>query len=283
MNITSKNSLLRSSALVILASAALYGCKDFLQNAAEPQGSLNASTLANKAGVEGSLIAAYRTLDCTDATSGNWGCAVSNWVFGSVASDDSYKGSDGLDQPPINDIEGYHWGTGSAAEYLSVKWQQVYEGVVRANSTIRLLKQVVAGSPTAISVVDQHGIEGEAIFLRAHYHFEAYRMWGNIPYYREDDTDFKKPNEDTTAVIADLEKDLDSAAKLLPPTPRDKGRAGAWTAKAYKGRIQVYAGQFAAAVTTLQDVKDHSGYKLETSLDHVWTGFKAFYDGPETI
>src|SRR5256885_9000764 len=146
MKFTSKNSLLRATALVILASAALYGCKDFLQNAAEPQGTLNGSTLANAAGVEGSLIAAYRTVDCTDATSGNWGCAASNWVFGSVASDDSYKGSDGLDQPPLNDVEGYHWGSPKAEQYLNVKWQQVYEGVVRANATLRLLKQVTTSS-----------------------------------------------------------------------------------------------------------------------------------------
>ena len=285
MNITSKNSLLRGSALVILASAALYGCKDFLQNAAEPQGTLNASTLANKSGVEGSLIAAYRTLDCTDATSGNWGCAVSNWVFGSVASDDSYKGSDGLDQPPINDIEGYHWGTGSAAEYLSVKWQQVYEGVVRANSTIRLLRQVVAASPTEISVADQHGIEGEAVFLRAHYHFEAYRMWGNIPYYREDDTDFRKPNEDSTAVIADVLKDLDAAIALLPTTPRNgqKGRATVWTAKAYKGRVLMYAKQYAAARTAFEDVVNNGPYKLETSFDRVWSAYPDAQNGPETI
>ncbi len=285
MNFTSKNSLLRGSALVILASAALYGCKDFLQNAAEPQGTLNASTLANKEGVEGSLIAAYRTLDCTDATSGNWGCAASNWVFGSVASDDSYKGSSIGDQPQINDIEGYHWGTGSAAQYLTVKWQQVYEGVVRANSTIRLLKQVVASSPTAISVVDQHGIEGEAIFLRAHYQFEAYRMWGNVPYYREDDTDFRKPNEDTTAVVADLLKDLDSAIKLLPDGPRNgqKGRATVWTAKAYKGRVQMYSHDFAGARTTFEDIVNNGPYALETSFDRVWSAYADAQNGPETI
>src|SRR3954470_14194837 len=283
MNMTPKNSLLRGTALVILASAALYGCNDFLQNAAQPQGAVIAATLATKGGVEGSLIAAYRTLDCTDATNGNWGCAVSNWVFGSVASDDSYKGSDGLDQPPINDIEGFHWGTGSASEYLSVKWQQVYEGVVRANSTIRLMKQVVAALPNEISPVDQRGIEGEATFLRAHYHFEAYRMWGNIPYYREDDTDFRKANETSAEAVADIIKDLDAAIALLPTSPRDKGRASQWTAKAYKGRVQVYAGQFPAAVTTLTEVKNSGPYKLETSFDHVWTGFKAFYNGPETI
>ena len=285
MNITSKNSLLRGSALVILASAALYGCKDFLQNAAEPQGTLNASTLANKAGVEGSLIAAYRTLDCTGATNSDWGCAASNWVFGSVASDDSYKGSDALDQPPINDIEGYHWNTSEAGTYLNTKWQAMYEGVVRANSTIRLLKQVVGSSPTEISVTDQHGIEGEAIFLRAHYHFEAYRMWGNIPYYREGDTDFRKANEDTTAVIADLLKDLDSAIKLLPTTPRNGqiGRATQWTAKAYKGRVQIYAHQFPQAITTFTDVVNNGPYQLETSFDRVWSAYPDAQNGAETI
>jgi hypothetical protein len=285
MEFTSKNSLLRSSALVILASAALYGCKDFLQNAAEPQGSVIAATLATKSGVEGSLVAAYRTLDCTDATSGNWGCAASNWVFGSVASDDSYKGSDGLDQPPINDIEGYHWGSGSAAEYLSVKWQQVYEGVVRANSTIRLLKQVVAAGPNEIALVDQKGIEGEAIFLRAHYHFEAYRMWGNIPYYREDDTDFRKPNEDSTAVVADILKDLDAAIALLPTTPRNgqKGRATVWTAKAYKGRVLMYNHQYAAARTVFEEVVASGVYGLETSFDRVWSAYPDAQNGPETI
>src|SRR5712672_2476034 len=105
MTTVSKKPLLRGAAVLILAIAFLYGCKDFLSNAAAPQGTLNQTTLANRAGVEGSLIAAYRTLDCTDAV-GAWGCAASNWTFGSVVADDSYKGSDGLDQPPINDLEG---------------------------------------------------------------------------------------------------------------------------------------------------------------------------------
>jgi len=285
MKITSKNSLIRGSALVILGAAALYGCGDFLENAAAPQGTLNGSTLANKAGVEGSLLAAYRALDCTNATSANWGCAVSNWVFGSVASDDSYKGSDGLDQPPINDIEGFHWGTSEAGTYLNTKWTQVYEGVVRSNATLNLLKQVVASSPTEISLVDQHGIEGEAIFLRAHYHFEAYRMWGNIPYYREEDTDFRKANEDTTAVVADLLKDLDSAIKLLPATPRNgqKGRATSWAAKAYKGRVQMYDHQYANAITTFTEVVNSNVYKLETSFDRVWSAYADAQNGPETI
>jgi len=281
--VSKKNRLLVGTAVLALVSGGLYGCKDFLETNSTPQGTLDAGTLSNKAGVEGTLIGAYRTLDCTNNSPEAWGCAASNWVFGSVAADDSYKGSTNTDQPPINDIEGYHWVAPDGQRYLYGKWAIVYEGISRANATLRLLKQVVAASPNEISPADAKAIEGEAIFLRAHYHFEAWKMWGNIPYYREDETDFRKANETSAEVAADLIKDLDAAAALLPATPRQKGRAGMWTAKAYKGRVQVYAGQFAAGVTTLADVKANGPYALQPSFDQVWTGFKAFYDGPETI
>jgi starch-binding outer membrane protein, SusD/RagB family len=284
MKIASKNPLLVGTACLVLASGVIYGCSDFLSASATPQGTLDEGTLANRAGVEATLIGAYRPLDCTN-TSGAWGCAASNWVWGSVTSDDSYKGSTGSDQPPINDIEGYHWGTANAEDYLNQKWSHVYEGVVRSNAALRLVKQVIAASPGEFSVADANSIVGEAMFLRAHYHFEAYRMWGNIPYYFEDDTDFRKANATSAEVVAFLLADLDSASKLLPAAPRNgqKGRATSWAAKAYKGRVQVYAGQYAAAITTLSDVRINGPYALEASYDRVWSGFSDFANGPETI
>jgi hypothetical protein len=285
MKLTSRHPFLVGTASVVLATATLVGCDKFLTEAAVPQGTLDEGTLRNRAGVEGTLIGAYRTLDCTANTHPDWGCAASNWVFGSVVADDSYKGSDGTDQPPINDLEGFHWGTPNAESYLNTKWSIVYEGVVRANSTLRLLKQVVAASPGEISAADQKGIEGEALFLRAHYHFEAWRMWGNVPYYREDDTDFRKPNLTAAEVGAEILKDLDAAIALLPATPRNAnvGRATSWMAKAYKGRVQMYAGNFAAALTTLREVRNSGVFALETSYDKVWTGFPASANGKETI
>jgi hypothetical protein len=284
MKIVSKHPLLVGTALLALATGAIYGCSDFLEASATPQGSLDEGTLANRAGVEATLIGAYRPLDCT-TSSGSWGCAASNWAFATVGSGDTYKGSTGADQPPINDLEGYHWGTANAQSYLNQKWSHVYEGVVRSNATLRLLKQVVAASPGEFSAADANSIAGEAIFLRAHYHFEAYRLWGNIPYYFEDDTDFRKANATSAEVIAFLLADLDSASELLPATPRNgqKGRVTSWAAKAYRGRVQVYAGQYAAAVTTLQDVRLNGPYRLETSFDRVWTGFADATNGPETI
>jgi starch-binding outer membrane protein, SusD/RagB family len=272
-------------ALPIVAAAAVYGCSDYLTDAAAPQGTLIEETLANKAGVEGSLIAAYRSLDWNGAVGGAWGSAASNWVWGSVTSDDAYKGSEASDQPPINDIEAYQWATSNTEGYLNDKWRASYEGVVRSNATLRLLERVQTERPSDITAPDASGIAGEALFLRAHFHFEAWRMWGNVPYFREEDEDFNKPNATAEEVAANILEDLDSAIVLLPTTPRNSqvGRVTRWTAKAYKGRVQVYTGQFPAALTTLREVRASGPYALEESFDRVWSGFQDYSNGKETI
>jgi hypothetical protein len=282
MRIAIKNSFFTGAALAVACGAVLYGCSDFLTKAAAPEGSLDQGTLSTASGVEGSLIATYRQLDCTN-NDGAWGCAVSNWAFGSVPSDDAYTGSEFNDQPGVEALELYHWSAGPAQAYLNDKWRAVYEGISRANATLRLLKTVE--STGGISAATGAQIAGEALFLRAHFHFEAWRIWGNIPYYREDDTDFRKANETSAEVVADIMKDLDSAIKLLPATPRNNevGRATSWTAKSYKGRLEVYTQQWPAALLTLRDVYTNGPYDLEPSLDRVWTGFKQYENGPETI
>ncbi len=284
MRLMTKYPWLARTAVALLAGATLYGCKDFLNSNASPQGALDEATLRTKAGVEGTLIGAYRQLDCT-SSSGAWGCAVSNWAFGSATTDDAYKGSEATDQPPVDQLEEFHWTTPDAQGYLNDKWRAMYEGVVRSNSTLRLLAQVQTASPGAITATDAAGIKGEALFLRAHYHFEAWKMWGNIPYYREDDTDFRKANESKAQAAADILKDLDDAIASLPLTPRggQVGRATKWAAKAYKGRVQMYTGAYAAALTTLKDVVQNGPYALESSYDKVWTGFKDQENGKETI
>jgi hypothetical protein len=264
-------------------AGATYACEDFLVGA--PQGTLDEQTLANQTGVEGTLIAAYRTLDWVGGVGGDWAHTASNWVWGSVTSDDAYKGSDAGDQQNINDIETYFWSSGDADEYINNAWRGLYEGVVRTNATLRLLDQVLDTSPGEISDSDADGIRGEALFLRAHFHFEAWRMWGNIPYYTETDEDFRKAGMDADAVPANLLSDLDQAIGLLPATPRNGqvGRATQWTAKAYKGRVQVYTGDYAGALTTLREVRGSGPYALEQDYTRVWTGFEEFANGPETI
>jgi len=280
--------MLGGTACLLAGLAITYACSDFLDTPA--QGTLDVNALSTKVGVEGSLIAAYRSLDCNNATNGNWGCAASNWPFGSITSDDAYKGSEATDQPQATKLELYAWGSDQAQDYLDRKWASMYEGVVRANATIRLLQAVSASKPGEISRADSMGIMGEALFLRAHYHFELWRMWGNVPYYFETDNDYRKPNDTDAARGADsvaklVLADLQAAAALLPATPRngEKGRVTSWTARAYKGRVLAYTHQYAAAIATFDSVIASGPYALEVSFDRVWTGFNQYADGPETI
>lgn len=290
-----RSKLVIAAAVLTTLGAITFACSDFLDQPA--QGTVDEVTLATKTGVEGSLIAAYRSLDCSSSSAGSWGCAASNWVWGSVPSGDAYKGSNLGDQQPINSIETYFWNISESDDYINQKWSQVFEGVSRSNATIRLLDKIVAEKPNELSPADQDGIRGEATFLRAHYHFEAYRMFGSnaeggtggIPYYREDDLDFRKTNVGTDAV-AEILADLDAAILLLPATPRggDKGRATSWTAKAYKGKVLAYAAAITPArwtdvKTTLDDVVNNGPYDLETSFNKVHTGVPADRNGPETV
>jgi hypothetical protein len=281
--------LMYSVAGLVVIAGVTYACKDFLDQPA--QGTVDQATLATKAGVEGSLIAAYRALDCSSSSAGSWGCAASNWVWGSVTGNDAYKGSDLGDQQPINDIETFLWSVGEADGYLNQKWAQVYEGVSRANATLRLLESVLAAHPGDFAAGEADQIRGEALFLRAHYHFEAYRMWGHIPYYFETDADLRKPNDASPdSIIKLIIADLSTAQTSLPVLPRggDKGRATKWAAAAYKGRVMVYGAAlnpayWAAAKAAFDSVKASGVYGLETSFDHVWTAYPAYRNGKETI
>ena len=80
MTKASRQPMLLGTALMFLAAGTLFGCKDsFLTDAAAAQGVLDQSVLANAAGVEGNLIAAYRSLDYTNGVGGSQASAASNW------------------------------------------------------------------------------------------------------------------------------------------------------------------------------------------------------------
>src|SRR5437879_12995545 len=168
-----RNRLLYGMAVVVLAAGVAYACNNFLDT--PPQGTVDQSSLETKSGVEGSLIAAYRSLDCSSSSAGSWGCAASNWVWGSVPSGDAHKGSNAGDQQPINDIETFSWAVGEAEGYLNQKWSQAYEGVFRANATLNLLNRVQAAKPLEVPTADANRRQGAALLLRAHPHSEAYR------------------------------------------------------------------------------------------------------------
>ena len=109
--------------LLLLMLCVVYACsKSFLDK--QPLGSLAAPNVTSKAGVEGLLVGAYALLDGEigiDNQGNDYGSAGSNWVYGSMAADDSYKGSTPGDQPPAVLIG--TWSLSQATSpYMNQKW-----------------------------------------------------------------------------------------------------------------------------------------------------------------
>ena len=265
--------MIKTTGIIAIFLTMLFACsEDFLNRPA--QGNLDATTLANQSGVEGNLIAAYSYLD-GQGSSGGIVSATSNWVFGSVASDDAYKGSEPGDNQTTTDIEMYQWSTGNADAGFNEKWSGHYDAISRCNATLNLLYTV-----EGISQEDQDRIKGEALFLRAFFHFELWKTFKNIPYYTEEDVDFRKSNVGVDAgslILADLEE----AINLLPPTQAQIARVNQWTAKAFKGKVQVYMEDWGGALTTLRDVVDNGPFALEDNYHNVFD--VAHNNGPETV
>src|SRR5688572_2784828 len=129
-------------------------CQDsFLEQ--PPVGVYDENTLTNQKGVEGMLVTAYATLDGRQLV---WYGSVVDWVWGSIRSDDAYKGSDPTDQQDLNSIEDHTVLPNNPV--LLNKWQAAYDGIGRANQVLRTMKKV-----ENISAQDAMRIEGEARFI----------------------------------------------------------------------------------------------------------------------
>ena len=70
--------------------------EDFLDK--KPLGLISGDTINDSAGVEGKLVAAYRTLSGQGMSGGGtWFYDIHGWIFGSIASDNAVKGTDAGD------------------------------------------------------------------------------------------------------------------------------------------------------------------------------------------
>ena len=188
--------------------------QEFLE--VNPNGGLDANVLATETGVNGLLIGAYAMLDGTSGSFG-WEAAASNWVYGSIRGGEANKGTDSGDQPDINPIMNY---TETASNpYLNVRWRSLYESIARCNEVINVGAVAVAAG--ALDDATYALFVGQARALRGHYHVEAIKLWGNVPYVDEetDPTTVTNTADITDLVLADL-----AAGLSLPTNMSQTGR-----------------------------------------------------------
>lgn len=252
--------------LVVIAAAVACG-KSFLDK--PPIGTLTPAVMASKDGVNGLLIGAYSLLDGEGSSGDGFAAGTSNWLWGGVAGDDAYKGSDPSDVADGVGIE--NWTIAPTNGALTSKWVVNYDGAQRANDVLRTLKIA-----TGISAADVTRITAEAKFLRAFYHMELKKIFNNIIYADETVISTNKNVTNTVDTWPKIEADLNDAIAGLPETQSEPGRANKWAAKAFLAKALMFEKKYSAAYTLLKDIiangKTANGSKYAL-LPHYYSNF----------
>lgn len=244
--------------LGLLLMIITYACKkSFLDK--PPLGSLAINNVSNKAGVQTLLIGAYALLDGEigiDNQGFDYGSAGSNWVYGSICADDSYKGSVPGDQPDAVLLE--TWSVSSATtNYLNQKWKMLYNGIQRSNEVLRVLPNA-----NDMSEDEKKLTEAEAKFLRGFYHLDGKKMWNNLPYVDESvtylDNNLSAPNIDEAGNFIDIwskiEADLKFAIDNLPAVQPQVGRVNKYAATAFLAKAYMFMHKYDQAKPLLDDL-----------------------------
>lgn len=228
--------------ITLLAVGIIFSaCSDDFLDVA-PTGSLSDTELSSQAGIEGSLIASYSIL----LGRGGFYTDATNWFWGSVLGGDANKGTNEGDQSQVNEVQAYRAQTNNGSVFE--KYSRTYEGIARANATLRLL-----GLSTTVAADEATRIEGEARFLRGHYYFDLKKNFNNVPYVDET-WDEVTPVSNDRDLWTFIEDDLKFAYDNLPETMGDAGRANKWAAGAYYAKALLFQGKYAEAKAVLDNV-----------------------------
>ena len=245
---------LKTFLLLTIISFFIVSCGDSWLDT-KPKGTASFENFQNKKGVEDLLVGAYKNINGHNGSTGEgWASAVSNWVFGSVCSDDAYKGSNPGDQSQINLLEDFS--VDAANSYLNDRWRMYFDGIARVNTVLNANK-LAPDMTDAEKIL----IEAQAKFLRAHYYFELTIVYGKVPYIDEN-TEKAELVPNDHVLWKEMETDLQFAIDNLPLTWTDKGRPTKWAAKTFMSRVYLFQDKFAEARTLLKDIYDNGGFTL---------------------
>jgi len=252
----------------VIAGVLITSCgKDFLNY--QPQGALTQEQVSTSANIDKLVIAAYAGITNDDMI----GPMTSMWAFGSVRSDDAYKGGGGIDDVgDVNKYEQYYLTTadqGGSDWFAPRTWANYYKAISRINSAL-----AVANKLDATQFPDKLKTQGELRFLRGHCYFMMKRLFNKVPFIDETmtaDTIMHISNDLTSdALWNKIGDDFKYAMDNLPVTQAQVGRANKYAAAAYLAKTRLYQAYEQDAnhnVTTinparLQEVVDLTGQVL---------------------
>jgi len=214
-----------------------------------PKDSVDQYYLANEDGINALLIGAYSMLDGVMEVGIGWEAASSNWLYGSIRGLEANKGTDSGDSWGGDPIKIYN--ELPTLQFLNTKWRSVYEAVSRCNGVIMVTNQALEDGTITQDKADLFLKQAKA--LRGWYHFDAWRMWGMIPYIDEntDSDEVTNTIDIRDKIIADLQE-----GTLLPDDMGAIGRFNGTVSKVLlaKALMQMYQ-NYDEALVLLSEVK----------------------------
>jgi hypothetical protein len=220
---------------LLLAFTVVSCSEDFLEY--EPEGVLSSENVKTADNAESLVIAAYASIANDDMI----GPLTNMWVYGSVRSDDSYKGGGGRgDVGEVDRYEQYYLTVPDQGELMAPRtWTNYYKAISRANFALSVINDIPE-EEYQIKTIRQ----AELRFLRAHSHFMLKRIFKKIPYITEElsqeeiaETSNDIPNQELWNKIAD---DFKFAYDNLPQAQDEVGRADKSAAAAYLAKVKLY-------------------------------------------
>src|SRR4051794_3175230 len=221
-------------AFITLGLTLFGSCKKTLDYT--PTGVLSSEDLTSPTAIEGLTTAAYAAIGNGDMI----GPIYSMWAFGSVRSDDSYKGGGGTsDVGEVDALEHYNLVQSTMGSFVTRSWQNLFKSISRANVALRAISTL---SEDAYPQKTQRLAEMK--FLRGHSYFLMKILYKNIPIFDETATSEdilkvsnKLSNDESWNKIA---ADFQFAIDNLPETQTEIGRANKFAAQAYLAKLRLY-------------------------------------------
>jgi len=201
-----------------------------------PKGVLSSADLTSPNAIEGLVTSAYAAIGNGDMI----GPIYSMWAYGSVRSDDAYKGGGGTgDVGPVDALEHYNLVVPTEGWFITRTWQNLFKSISRANVALR-----------AVNSLDEKNFPNKKVriaelrFLRAHSYFTMKILYKNIPIFDETATEedilktsnVLKNDESWNKIAADFQFAIDN----LPVTQAELGRASKTAAQAYLAKLRLY-------------------------------------------
>ncbi len=184
--------------------------------------------------IESMLIDAYSMLGDVSWKVG-WESASSDYVIGDIRGMVANKGAGPEDLPEISQIQNFS--EDPSNPYLENKWNEYYFGISKCNTGILKVKQ--ERSANAISADQEDLYIRQLKALRGWYHFEAWRIWGDVPYMDENSHQDSGPDQGDirTRIMFDL-----AAGTSLPNNMGNQGKFNGTVCQALlaKAKMQMF-------------------------------------------